>query len=626
MARGFQQASGNPRTTAYEVFCHEYNRGAIEAPEWVRALLPSVCRKSVTNWEDALDKKGLLGISGRQGQHRKGSGIIDSTPGMADVVIARIIKFYDDTAEEALEALKVTHAGQRLPSLRGLQRWMKQYRADNPRTILNVQNPDKFRSRHQAAFGSRSADIFKINQRWELDSSPADVLLADGKRYTLIGGIDVFTRRTRLKLAKTSNAQGVCSLLRRMLLDFGVPETVKIDNGADYASYRVTTVLFDLQIQADFCTPFSPEEKPHIERFFGTFQRHLKGQPGFIGHSVADRKAIESQRSFAERISRKKGKAEKKSLWEMPYTPEEFQAFCDHFCENRYGERKHGFLGISPNEAAAQAAAESAPRRITDERALDILLMPIAGQDGTHKVHKDGIHTQKGKYIAPALGGMVGEEVHIRLDEDDAGYIYVFDLDGLFICRGEDPELTGVSRRDIAIAARRFQKAVEGEKAKEAKKIVSKVKPQELIPHIIEMQQREAAEKRTERELRFGVEPSREYTTPALEQAALAAASRELAKPAPMTAQEEAARVEFEARYSLPKVEPETTLQDLTGREAFWMYKKLAEKNERRESLTPEQARFFHNYPSTHHYQSWQAQYNRFGESLFDGIEVAVAL
>lgn len=597
MARGFQRASGNPRTTAYEVFCHEYNRGAIEAPEWVRALLHSVCRKSVTNWEDALDKKGLPGISGRQGQHRKGSGIIDATPGMADVVIAHIIKFYDEIAEEVLEALQVTHAGQRLPSLRNLQRWMKQYRADNPRTILKVQNPDAFRSRYQAAFGSRSAEILWLNQLWEFDSSPADVLLKDGKRYALVGGIDVRTRRTRLKLARTSNTQAVCSLLRRVFLDFGIPEGGKMDNGAEYSNARVATVFSDLRINIDYCTPFTPEEKPHIERFFGTFQRRLKKIPGFIGHSVADRKAIESQRSFAERISRKQGKAEEKSLWEVPLEPEAFQALCDHFCENQYGERKHSELGMSPNEAAARAATETPPRRITDERALDILLMPIPGRDGVRLVRKDGIHTDKGAYIAPELGGMVGDDVRVRLD-DDAGYIYVFDLNGVFICRAEDPELTGVSRRDIALAAGRVQKAVENQKAKEAKKLVAKVKPQELIPRIIEMQRQRAAENRAERELRLGAEPSREFTTPALEQAALAAASRELAKPAPMTAQEGAARIEFEARYALPKVEPETTPQDLTGREAFWMHLKLGGKLQRREPLTPEQTRFYHNYPS----------------------------
>ena len=530
MAREFQKASGAPRTNAYDTFCHEYNRGTIEAPEWARALLPSVCRKSLTNWEQSLGNAGLEALSGKQGKHRLGTGVVDATPGMADVIIAHLIKFYDTSAEDVLDALTVTHAGQRLPSLRNLQRWMKRYRADNPRTILKAQNPDAFRSRHQAAFGSRSAELYRINQLWELDSSPADVLLADGKRYAVIGGLDVGTRRTRLKLVKTSNAQGVCSLLRRMLLDFGVPETVKLDNGADYASFRVTTALCDLRIHPDYCTPFCPEQKPHIERFFGTFQRRLTKLPGFIGHSVADRKAIESQRSFAERVSRKQGKDEK-TLWEVPLTPEEFQAFCDTWCADVYGERKHSALGMSPNEAAARTAAEGITLRIAEERALDILLMPIPGNEGVRHVNKDGIRAENGTYISAELGAYIGDDVLVRMDEDDAGRIYVFSLDGTFLCRAVDPDLTGVSRREIALAAKRVQKAVENRKAKEARQIVAKIKPQELIPQILEMQQQRATENRAERKLRFGATSSQEYTTPALEQAALAASAGPLAPP-----------------------------------------------------------------------------------------------
>ena len=73
MAREFQKASGAPRTNAYETFCHEYNRGTIEAPEWARALLPSVCRKSLTNWEQSLGNAGLEALSGKQGKHRLGT-------------------------------------------------------------------------------------------------------------------------------------------------------------------------------------------------------------------------------------------------------------------------------------------------------------------------------------------------------------------------------------------------------------------------------------------------------------------------------------------------------------------------------------------------------------------------
>lgn len=552
MAREFAAASGSARSTAYDVFAHEYTRGAIAVPAWVREQLPRTCRASLVGWETSLGSEGLAALAGKHGQHRIGTGIIDATPGMADVVIAHIIKYYEVAAEEVLDALAVTHKGQRLPSLRNVQRWMKAYRAANPRTILHVQNPDAYRSRHQAAFGSRSEHITDINQLWEMDSSPADVLLADGKRYTVLGCLDVGSRRGKLKLAKTSNALGVCALLRKSLLDFGVPQSVKIDNGADYASVQVTTALLDLHVLPQYCTPFCPEEKPHIERFFGTFQRRLKKIPGFIGHSVADRKAIESQRSFAQRISRKSGEAKEKELWEVPFTPEEFQQFCDIWCRDVYGERKHSTLKMSPNEAAAQAAAQGITLRVADERALDILLMPLPDKEGIRSVHKDGIHTDKGTYIAPVLGGMIGDEVQVRLDEDNAGYIYVFDLNGIFICRAEDPALTGVSRREIALAARQVQKAVENKKAKEARKIVAKVKPHELVPQIFAAKQQLAAENRTERSLRLGAERTGEYTTQALEQAGFAARVDETPTQTIPQAEREALQAKMQAMVNAP--------------------------------------------------------------------------
>jgi len=531
MAQEYVAGTGKTTTTAYEIFCHEYNRGAITVPEWVREEVSRFGASSLRNWEKALGNGGLAALTGKHGLHSLGTGIIDSTPGMADVVIAEIGKYYDVTAEEVLEALMVSHEGQRMPSPRSLQRWMKRYRNLNADTLLKLQNPDSYRSRKQAAFGSLSENIYLINQRWELDSSPADVLLADGKRYTLIGGIDVGTRRTRLHLCKTSNAQGVCALLRRMLVTFGVPETIVMDNGADYASFQVASVIHDLNILPHYCKPFSPEEKGHIERFFGTFQRRLKRLPGFIGHSVADRKAIEGQKSFAERISRNKGEEREKSLWELPFTPEEFQAYCDAFCNNVYGERKHRMLKMSPNEAAARAAVEGFTMRIADERALDILLMPMPGKNGIRTVQKHGIDADNGTYIAPRLGGIVGHQVQVRLDEDDAGHIYVFDLEGIFICRAEDSRLVGATKKEIANAAKAVQKAVEGEKVKKIKKIIAKVKPQDLMPLVAEMQQQRAEANREERELRYGAERSVEYTTPALEQAAIAAASREVSAP-----------------------------------------------------------------------------------------------
>lgn len=618
MARDFQKASGTPRTNAYEVFCHEYNRSAIDAPDWVRGLIPSACRKSLTNWEDAMLKKGVAAITGKQGQHRIGSGVIDSTKGMADCIVAEIIEFYEVSAASVMEALEARFEGQRLPTLRSLQRWMKQYREQNEQVIMKIQNPDGWRSKYQSAAGSRSAGIDRINQLWEMDSSPTDVILADGKRYILIGCIDVSTRRGMLHLARTSSAAGVCALLRKALLAFGVPEEMKIDNGSDYTSVQVTTAIHDLGIMPHWCTPFTPEEKPHIERFFQTFQHGFCVRlDGFIGHCVADRKAIESRRSFAERVSRKEGT---QPAQEFRYTPEEFQDICDKWCRDNYNEKKHSELGMSPNDAAAQA--EGVVRPITDERALDMLLMPLAGNNGMRVISKKGLRVDGGVYNAPLLGGLEGTEVQVRRDEHDAGYIYVFDLDGMFICRAEDPELTGVSLRELALARKAHQRAVIGRKVKEAKQIVAEVKPQETASMILDLKARQAAEKRAAR----AEQESTEYTTPALDQAAFAAMTVDRRTPEPETELEAAARKALAAELTaMPKQAPAQTIDDLSGREAFWMAMKLEERLSRRETLTPEETRWLIGYQGTNYYRTWRDMYDDFGAAMFDGMD-AVAL
>lgn len=613
MAREFQKASGAPRTNAYEVFCHEYNRGALEAPEWARELLPSVCRKSLTNWEDAILKKGMAAVSGKYGQHRIGTGVIDATPGMADYVVAEIVEYYEVSAASVMEALEARFEGQRLPTLRSLQRWMKHYREENAQVIKRIQNPDGWRNTYQSAAGNRSAGIERINQLWELDSSPTDVILADGQRYTLLGCIDVGTRRGALHLAKTSSAQGVCSLLRRALLRFGVPESIKMDNGADYTSTQVITAVFDLGIHPDWCKPFSPDEKPHIERFFKTLQHGFCVRlPGFIGHSVADRKAIEGRRSFAERICRKSGAPE---TMEFRYTPEEFQAICDAWVEDNYNERVHSELGMSPNDAAAQMGGTV--RRIADERALDILLMPLAGNQGRRVVSKKGLRVDGGVYNAPLLGGLEGTEVQVRRDEHDAGYVYVFDLDSMFICRAEDPELTGVSLRELALARKAHQKAVINRKVKEAKQIVAEVRPQETASMILDLKARQAAEKRAAR----AVQDTSEYTTPALDQAAFAAMTVNRRAPEPETEMEAAARRALAAELSSPPEQSSArTIDDLSGREAFWMALKLEERLQRRESLTPDETRWLLGYQGTNYYRTWRDMYHDFGAVMFDGM------
>ncbi|MBI5136866.1 MAG: DDE-type integrase/transposase/recombinase [Nitrospirae bacterium] len=304
-----------------------------------------------------------------------------------------------------------------------------------------IADPAAWKSRHLAAFGSASAEVTAVNQLWEMDSTTAAVMLADG-RHTVIGVIDVHSRRAGLLVSKTSRATAIACLLRRALLEWGVPEQVRTDNGPDYVSRHVRRALAGLGIEHRTCTPGAPWEKPHIERLFRTFSHDLAELlPGYTGHDVAERRAID-------------GRARGRKRRDTPLTAAELQAFCDRWTDAIYHHTPHdGLNGRTP----AQAAEAAPVQRITDERALDVLLAEAPG-DGVRTVTKQGIRVDGLAYIHAGLALHIGAPVRCLYDPHDAGRVVVFGTDPMaFICVAECPEVTGVSRREIAIAARRKQ-------------------------------------------------------------------------------------------------------------------------------------------------------------------------
>ncbi|WP_420012975.1 integrase catalytic domain-containing protein [Tateyamaria sp.] len=178
------------------------------------------------------------------------------------------------------------------PGLRAVQRWLKAWRADssNARALSAVSDPDGHRSRRAPALGNRAVGVDAPNALWELDSTPADVMCLDG-RHQIVGAIDVWSRRVKLLVVPVSRTTAICALLRRCLIDWGVPSLVRTDEGRDYTSAHLARVLADLGVTHDVCPPYTPDAKPYIERMLGTLTRDLFAfLPGFTGHNVADRK------------------------------------------------------------------------------------------------------------------------------------------------------------------------------------------------------------------------------------------------------------------------------------------------------------------------------------------------
>jgi putative transposase len=87
--------------------------------------------------------------------------------------------------------------------------------------------------------------------------------------------IDVFMRRVKYLVAPSESADSACLLLRRAIVEYGVPERVRGDNGAAFASRRFQSALDDLKIEYEACLQYSPEKKGFIERAIGVMAQSL---------------------------------------------------------------------------------------------------------------------------------------------------------------------------------------------------------------------------------------------------------------------------------------------------------------------------------------------------------------
>lgn len=459
-----------------EAFVLEWKQGKVEAPAKFRPLLParhghdSFSVPTCLRWESAYSKLGVAGLADGYG-HRKGKSKLDAFPACQDLLAGWL------EANPGADAHDLwAGAMAEMPELRGqvsartVQRWIEAWKAKHIAGWTKHSNPDGYKNTQMPAWGSLSENLTRPNELWEMDSTPADWMLKDG-RHTVVGVIDVWTRRLRFFVSKTSTGLSVCRAFRMAALAWGVPEQVTTDNGADYVGQQFTGVLKALEIPQHVCNPFSPEEKGHIERHIQTMLHGiLELLPGFIGHNVAERKVIEARQSFAERMRKKKPGEEREPV-AVFMTGAELQTILDQWCEHVYAHAEHGGLdGKTPFQVASEWTGTL--RRIDDERALDLLLYEVAG---TRKVGKEGITYQHHTYVDRG-GALIRyrdesltKEVAVKLDPEQLGYLYLYGEDGQFLCRAECPELTGWSRREAAQVAAAAEKEVL-EKYREAKK------------------------------------------------------------------------------------------------------------------------------------------------------------
>lgn len=483
----YQQVSGLKGRNGVKAFVIACNSKEIELPEFVTASIKNIAISSIYDWLKKERQSGIETLAGNYGKHRKGTGVIDSQPELHEYVVGMLVAFPSIKPANLYKALKAEFNGRlTLPSLRTLQRWVVSWIAANKQVYTAIVSPDEWKNKYMCAVGDASERATGLNVLWEFDATPADVMLTDG-RHSITGVIDVYSRRLKLLVTATATSKSVTRVIREAIMDWGVPEIAKTDNGSDYKSQYVRKVFERLGIEQEFCLPFHGWQKPHIERAFRTFSHDIAELlKGFIGHNVSERQQIESRKSFSDRLF------EKDTLIDVELSSEQLQIFCNDWVEQVYHHNVHDKLKCTPNEMVRNWSQPIA--KLSDERVLDVLLSEPAG---TRTVGKKGVKLDGSFYIHADLFNHAGDEVQVYYDESDMGNIYVYDLDGNFICQAEDPAITGVSRAEVAAQAKVVQREAVQEVRRELKKSANKVTKRDVAQQIIEHRRQENIQQNT---------------------------------------------------------------------------------------------------------------------------------
>jgi putative transposase len=181
---------------------------------------------------------------------------------------------------------------------------------------------------------------------------------------------------------------------RKAIVKGGIPESTYWDNGKVYQARQLQLVAARLRTQVIFATPYAPEGKGKIERFFLTVQGAF--------YTEARRASIQ--------------------------TLEELNQFFWGWLEPHYHDREHASLDTTPR--ARWEAGADRMRPVDPASLVDLFLW-----EESRRVSKTGCVQLKGRDY-PVEEHLVGRTVEIRFDPFDLSRIRIY-LEGQFLHTAE---------------------------------------------------------------------------------------------------------------------------------------------------------------------------------------------
>lgn len=125
--------------------------------------------------------------------------------------------------------------------------------------------------------------------------------LTSGRKIRLLTVVDTFSREClALDVRHGFSADDVISVLRHVVADRGLPQTIRCDNGTEFTATRFDQWAYWNRIEIDFSRPGKPTDNAFIESFNGSVRRELLNPSWFDTVEQARREAGVWRRDYNE--------------------------------------------------------------------------------------------------------------------------------------------------------------------------------------------------------------------------------------------------------------------------------------------------------------------------------------
>jgi len=130
----------------------------------------------------------------------------------------------------------------------------------------------------------------QINDCWAMDFMSDE--LFDGRRLRVLTILDHFTRESiAIEVGQRFTGHDVARVLTRVGTERGLPKTIRVDNGPEFASKALDQWAYWNKVELDFIRPGKPTDNALIESFNGRLRAECLNENWFLSLDEPGRKS-----------------------------------------------------------------------------------------------------------------------------------------------------------------------------------------------------------------------------------------------------------------------------------------------------------------------------------------------